>query len=147
VTRGNATTLNVRILVIDDDEAVRAAMLHLLRNWGCECEAVESIEEALAVARTYAPDVIISDYRLRKQRTGAEAITALRALLGKTLPALLITGDTAPARLREAQASGIPLLHKPLTPSELYSGLMEVLEGAAGPSVELTVELENPKPQ
>lgn len=131
VARGDTGTLNVRILVIDDDEAVRAAMLHLLRNWGSECEAVESIEEALAVARVHAPDVIISDYRLREQRTGAEAIAALRALLGNTLPALLITGDTAPERLREAQASGIPLLHKPVSPSQLYRGLMEVLKEAA----------------
>lgn len=145
VTRGNATLLNVRILVIDDDEAVRAAMLHLLRNWGCNCEAVESIEEALAMARGYAPDVIVSDYRLRKQRTGAEAITALRALLRKDLPALLITGDTAPERLREAQASGIPLLHKPLTPSDLYRGLMEVLEGTAGPAEEFPAKIEEVK--
>jgi signal transduction histidine kinase len=127
VVRSNTGTLNVRVLVIDDDEAVRAAMLHLLGNWGCECETVESIEEALEKADSFTPDVVISDYRLREQRTGAEAITALRALLGNSLPALLITGDTAPERLREAQASGIPLLHKPVSPSHLYSGLIEVL--------------------
>lgn len=131
MARGDTTTLNVRILVIDDDEAVRRGMLHLLRNWGCECEAVESIEEALVMARARAPDVIVSDYRLREQRTGAEAIAALRTLLGNALPALLITGDTAPERLREAQASGIPLLHKPVSPSQLYRGLMEVLKEAA----------------
>ena len=131
LARGGTGTLKARILVIDDDEAVRAAMLHLLRNWGCECEAVESIEEALAMARAHPPDVIVSDYRLREQRTGAEAIAAVRALLENTLPALLITGDTAPERLREAQASGIPLLHKPVSPSQLYRGLMEVLKEAA----------------
>ena len=117
--------------MIDDDETVREAMLHLLSNWGCECEAVESIEEALVMARAHAPDVVVSDYRLREQRTGAEAIAALRALLGNTLPALLITGDTAPERLREAQASGIPLLHKPVSPSQLYRGLMEVRKMSA----------------
>lgn len=127
-THCNPGNLNVRILVIDDDEAVRAAMLHLLRNWGCECEVAETIEEALALARLHAPDVVVSDYRLREQRTGAEAITALRALLGDSLPALLITGDTAPERLREAQASGIPLLHKPVSPSQLQCGLLEVLK-------------------
>lgn len=131
VAFGKTGSLDVRVLVVDDDEAVRAAMLHLLRNWGCECEAVESIEAALAMAKTFIPDVVVSDYRLREQRTGAEAITALRAMLGDTLPALLITGDTAPERLREAQASGIPLLHKPLSPGDLHRGLMEVLESAA----------------
>jgi len=127
---GATRALDVRILVIDDDETVRAAMLHLLRNWGGECEAAESIEEALAIARASPPGVVISDYRLREQRTGAEAISALREYLGNNLPALLITGDTAPERLREAQASGIPLLHKPLSPSQLYHSLLEVLEGS-----------------
>ena len=129
--RSNTATLNARVLVIDDDEAVRTSMHHLLCDWGCECHAVESIEEALATARTHAPDLVISDYRLREQRTGAEAIAALRALLGNALPGLLITGDTAPERLREAEASGIPILHKPVSPSELFRGLMEVLEGTS----------------
>jgi len=102
-------------------------MLQLLRDWGCACEAVESIEAALEAARRHRPDIVISDYRLREQRTGAQAIAALRAELGAALPALLITGDTAPDRLREAQASGVPLLHKPVSPSLLYRRLVNIL--------------------
>ena len=125
-TQSRTMQLNARLLVIDDDAIVREGMLHLLRDWGCECEAAESIEEALALAKLNAPDIVISDYRLREQRTGVEAIAALRALLGNELPALLITGDTAPGRLREAQASGIPLLHKPVSPDKLYRRLVEL---------------------
>ena len=124
---GRTQMLNVRVLVIDDDESVRTGMLHLLRDWGCQCEAAESIEEALTLARRAPPDVVISDYRLREQRTGVEAIAALRELAGLALPALLITGDTAADRLREAQTSGIALLHKPVSPSQLYRGLVTVL--------------------
>jgi CheY-like chemotaxis protein len=128
VSHGKSHLLKARVLVIDDEEAVREGMLHLLRNWGCECEAAESIEEALTLACEHAPDLVISDYRLREQRTGVEAIVALRELLGSTLPALLITGDTAPERLREAQASGVPLLHKPVSPAQLYHKLIGILE-------------------
>lgn len=127
LTPGEAQPLEVRVLVIDDDEAVRAGMLQLLRNWGCACEAAESIEEALVLARAQRPDLVISDYRLREQRTGAQAIAALRAEFGAQLPALLITGDTAPERLREARASGVPLLHKPVSPALLRRRLVEVL--------------------
>jgi len=127
VESGKVRTLQMRVLLIDDDEAVREGMLHLLKDWGCECAVAETIEEALALARIEAPDVIISDYRLREQRTGIEAIATLRHLLGDALPALLITGDTAPERLREALASGIPLLHKPVSPSQLYRGLDSLL--------------------
>jgi signal transduction histidine kinase len=123
--------LYARLLVVDDDETVREGMLHLLRDWGCECEAAESIEDALSLARLHRPDVVICDYRLREQRTGLEAIVALRKLLGESLPALLITGDTAPERLREAQASGIPLLHKPVSPGKLYQKLVELQRGIA----------------
>ena len=127
VESGKVRTLEMRVLLIDDDEAVREGMLHLLKDWGCECAVAESIEEALALARIEVPDMIISDYRLREQRTGIEAIATLRELLGEALPALLITGDTGPERLREALASGIPLLHKPVSPSQLYRGLDSLL--------------------
>ncbi len=128
----NAVVLNqhkeqlrhVRVLVVDDDEAVRIGTLHLLRDWGCVAEAAETIEEALELAVQHAPDVVISDYRLRDQRTGLEAIAALRAVFGQGLPALLITGDTASDRLREALSSNIPLLHKPVSADHLYSGLV-----------------------
>jgi CheY-like chemotaxis protein/anti-sigma regulatory factor (Ser/Thr protein kinase) len=123
--------LNARLLVIEDDEIVRAGMCHLLRGWGSECDAAESIEEALALVQLNVPDVIISDYRLREQRTGVEAIAAIRDLLGSEIPALLITGDTAPKRLREAQTSGIPLLHKPVSPSLLYRRLVELKQTIA----------------
>jgi signal transduction histidine kinase len=118
---------DVRVLVVDDDEAVRIGTLQLLRDWGCVAEAAESIEEALVLAEKHVPDVVISDYRLRDQHTGLEAIAALRSVLGQGLPALLITGDTAPDRLREALSSNIPLLHKPVSPDQLHNGLVTVL--------------------
>lgn len=116
--------INRHVLVIDDDESVRNGMRILLNDWGCACRLAGSIEEAINLARTEAPDLIICDYRLREHRTGIEAIAVLRSLIGSALPALLITGDTGPDRLREALASGIPLLHKPVTPDQLYQSLL-----------------------
>jgi hypothetical protein len=59
--------------------------------------------------------------------TGLQAIAALRAVFGQDFPALLITDDTAPDRLREALSGNIPLLHKPVSPDQLYLGLVTVL--------------------
>jgi len=95
-----------------------------VRAWGCECEVVESLEDALTLVGRWVPEVVITDYRLRNQGTGVEVIEALRARLGQELPALLITGDTAPQRLREAVTTGLPLLHKPESPSRLYRELV-----------------------
>lgn len=45
-------------------------------------------------------------------------------LLGWSVPSIVITGDTAPERLCEAMANGVPLLHKPLSPQRLREALM-----------------------
>lgn len=110
----------LRALVIDDDILVRESMNQLLEDWNCECKVVESIAEALDVAGQWQPQILISDYRLREGKTGAQAIKQVRELIGEAIPAVIITGDTAPERLREAHESGIPLLHKPVSPYQLY---------------------------
>ena len=120
----------LRVLVIDDDEAVLTAMAGLLRSWGCRVNTAGSIRQALQLARVQLPDIVISDYRLRGQRTGAQAICEVRALLGNNIPALMITGDTAPERLREALGTGVPLLHKPVAPEQLYRALAALLAPA-----------------
>ena len=116
-----------RVLIIDDDAAVRSGMAQLLRSWGCECDAAETVDEALKLAARVTPELIISDYRLKGPRTGADAIAALRERLGIMVPALIITGDTAPERLREATAIAIALLHKPLTPDQLQRALVDLV--------------------
>lgn len=118
-----------QVLVIDDDEIVLSGMAQLLREWGCQVNTASSIEQALQLAQEQAPDVVISDYRLRSQGNGAHAISQVRQLVGKSIPALLITGDTAPERLREALGAGVPLVHKPLAPDDLYKALLKQLEG------------------
>jgi DNA-binding response OmpR family regulator len=65
------------------------------------------------------PALVVADYRLRHGATGAEAVTSLRSRFGANLPALLITGDTAPERLVEAGRSGLHMLHKPVRPAQM----------------------------
>ena len=113
------------ILVIEDDAAVQEAMRGLLADWGCDVRVVSSAEEALAWLRrdAHRPDVIIADYRLRDGKTGTQAIESIKSEFRSYIPALLITGDTSPERLREAQTSGYYLLHKPVHPLQLRIAL------------------------
>jgi CheY-like chemotaxis protein len=113
----------LRILLIDDDPTILLSMRQLLVDWSYVCDVAESTEEALAAASMARPDIIVSDFRLRGQENGVEAIAAVRALAGAHIPALLITGDTAPERLREARASNIPVLHKPVSPAQMHTQL------------------------
>lgn len=126
--------LHARILVIDDDITVRQAMASLLTQWGCTCDLASSIQEAKLIAQSYIPDLIISDYRLRDHCKGTEVIDAVRAICGTTIPAILVTGDTAPVRLREASATALPLLHKPVSPSQLHTQLSLMLTSSVSPT-------------
>lgn len=87
------------LLVIDDDEVVLHGMAQL-QNGGCIIATAGSIDAALDKAGQCPPQAIVSDFRLRSQQTGASAIAAVREQLGQKVPALVVTGDTAPERLR-----------------------------------------------
>jgi CheY-like chemotaxis protein len=60
--------------------------------------------------------------------TGIEVIESLREKLGAEIPAFLISGDTAPERLREASAGGYHLLHKPVSPMALRTTMNRSLK-------------------
>jgi len=121
------------VVVIDDDPLVLDAMRGVLKSWGCDVLTAKSDSAALAaLARDgRQPDLIISDYRLGDARTGFEVIEHVRGAIGADIPAFLISGDTAPERLREASASGYYLLHKPVLPMTLRSVVSQVLKAHA----------------
>ena len=118
------------LVVIDDDALLLDSMAGLLRGWGCRVVAARSLDAALATlaAEGGRPDLIISDYRLADGYSGIAAIERLRAEFGATIPAFLISGDTAPERLQEARASGHHLLHKPVRPMALRAILTQLLK-------------------
>lgn len=121
-----ATGEDATVLVLDDDPDVRAAMATLLGVWGYRVLLAGTIGEAMDLAAREGFDLLVVDYRLPDDTTGAEAIDALQHRRGAPIPALVITGDTAPDRLREAGELGLPLLHKPVHPAKLRAALRQL---------------------
>jgi two-component system, sensor histidine kinase len=117
------------VVVIDDDPLVLEGMGGILRSWGCNVVSCDSSEAALSKVELEArePDIIISDYRLGSGKTGIQAIEQLRQSFGAEIPAFLISGDTAPERLRDASENGLHLLHKPVPPMRLRAMLNQLL--------------------
>lgn len=115
------------ILVIDDEEDVRLSLEGLLQTWGCVVMVSSSGEEAVTQIKEYGstPDVIISDYRLRNNANGGDAIRSVRKHCGVDLPAIIVTGDIAPERLIEIDKLKLPVLHKPCNPDLLRSILLD----------------------
>ncbi len=120
------------VLYIDDDPVQLDAMTAILRQWGvtalCAMTEVEAVECILH--QDQRPNAIIADYRLRENKTGASAIKRVLEVVGSPIPAVLLTGDTEPARIVEATASGYVLLHKPVSPSILKQTLHDVMTPA-----------------
>jgi signal transduction histidine kinase len=106
------------VLVIDDEAAVRASMQLLLGELGCTVHLADSSDEARRVAALEPIDVVLTDFRLRDGDSGVVALRAVRHLHPR-VRAALVTGDTAPNRLRDAQWAGVPLLHKPVQLEDL----------------------------
>ena len=117
------------VVAVEDEVRVREAIHWLLRDWGCRVLTAESIDSALAqLAEVDAPpDVVIADYRLRDGVTGEQAIQCIEHRFQRTIPAIILTGDTAPERLREAQSVGHRLIHKPVRAAELHAALKDAL--------------------
>ena len=92
------------ILIIDDAPIVLEGTSRLLDKWGYSVVTADSDEAALIqlTEREQRPDLIISDYHLANGKTGIKAIERIDAAFGASIPAILISGDTAPERLRDA---------------------------------------------
>jgi signal transduction histidine kinase len=119
-----------QVLVIDDDVLVLDGMRGILQSWGCRVQTAASGTAALASVADGGPppDLIISDLRLADGESGIEVIERLRKALGAPVPAFLISGDTAPERLREASSGGYHLLQKPVSPMTLRTTLNRLLK-------------------
>ena len=126
VPAGRAEDSDTRlILIVEDDPVQSAGMQLLLESWGHDVLMAADGPAALAALRAAprCPDVILSDFRLPGPLTGAETVTRAAEQEGRPIPGIILTGDTAPERIREAVAAGCRLLHKPVTPDVLRDAL------------------------
>lgn len=117
----------LRVLVVEDDPAARDSMQQLLLDWGCPCAVAASLDDAVVLSWPEPPQVLVTDYRLQRGQTGKDVIHALRERWGPTLHCVIVTGDTAPDRLRDALNTGAVLLHKPLSAQQLLNALIQGL--------------------
>ena len=115
----------MRVLVVDDELAVRESTAAALRLYGLQVELADSLEQAIAAAGQWGDklDALITDYRLRNGLDGLKVAAAVQALLNRKIPTLLITGDTAPERVRMAQKSGLKVMYKPVKINDMVEAL------------------------
>jgi len=72
------TSVSHRVLLVDDDEAVRAMMSATLEHKGFEVVAAANVTEALKLITTESFDVLITDLHMPNPSDGFAVVTAMR---------------------------------------------------------------------
>ena len=130
VVAGGAGAAQGRVLVLDDEPAIRRFLEKALRVSDREAVVATSGSEAIELAMDPTIDLVICDQRMADM-TGTEVYRAI-ATRRTDLAFVLMTGDVDNAQLRAFAAEhGVPLLAKPFTLEDLAGILRETDPGEA----------------
>ena len=115
-----------RVLVVDDDKAVRESLRRSLEYNGYDVVLASDGAEALASIGTARPDVVVMDVMMPRLG-GLETTRALRAA-GHDLPVLVLTArDAVGDRVEGLDAGADDYLTKPFALAELLARLRALL--------------------
>jgi len=119
-----------RVLLVEDDAGVRNAMRMLFKIEGYQVATAATADEAVGLLEAHETfDLVITDFHLDAGRTGTEVIAAARRVLGESLRAILVTGDTSSAVRDLAANSNLRITSKPINSRELLGLVRELLAG------------------
>jgi two-component system, sensor histidine kinase len=118
-----------RVLLVEDDMAVRDATRMLLKVEGYQVTAVASLREALQKLRELdgLVDLLVTDFHLQDGETGIQVIAAMREALQSPLKAVLITGDTSTAIKELPPDASLRIASKPIRAEELLTIIKDLL--------------------
>ena len=127
------------VVVVDDDPLLLDALHMALEDNGWSVIAATDYAEAInrLTSGKRPPDVIISDYRLGEGKVGSEVIKGIREMVGRQLPAILLTGElgTSGGNLdqpeEDARRMNASLLRKPVRTTELLAAMRLVMATTA----------------
>lgn len=114
-----------KILVAEDDPSVRMTISFVLEDEGFDVTCAEDGEEALRLAQTDPPDVILLDQIMPKM-DGQEVLTQLRAgAATRDIPVVVLTGMSPDP----AGWPGATFVGKPFSPDALVARIRGLLNG------------------
>jgi CheY-like chemotaxis protein len=116
-----------RVLVVDDNRAIRILLTQILELHGCATVEAERAEDALRLATQDPPDLMVVDQFLPGW-SGAELIRMVRGSASgalRTIPIVGLSGRAGAADLVEAGATCF--LAKPFNEHQLLGAVQAVL--------------------
>jgi len=122
VTDVPAQSMAKRVLIVEDDYDLAAAMKLAFENSGMQVIHFGSAEDALSSSAVDQADYCVCDFRLPGM-DGLHFLNALRKTTAGTIRALLLTGEMAPDIQERIMESGWSMLSKPVQFDKLLSAL------------------------
>ena len=110
-----------KIMLVDDDPAVRASLQFSLELQGFSVDAFASSEEALACVDWRSAACLVIEQRLA-EGNGLSLLSRLRGL-GTDAPVVILTTNPSRQLQRQVAAAGASLVEKPLLSDELIAAL------------------------
>lgn len=129
-----------RILIVDDEPAVREALQRSLAFEGYDTEVAVDGADALEKATAYRPDLVVLDIQMPRM----DGLTAARRIrgAGDLTPILMLTArDTVGDRVTGLDAGADDYLVKPFELDELFARIRALLRRSSyAAAVEATAE-------
>jgi signal transduction histidine kinase len=117
-----------RVYVIDDETDILHSTGQLLASWGVRVAVAACAAEAERLfQRGGAPDLMITDLRLRGSENGAQLAARLRRDFAH-FPVLVVTGEVSALAVQQVDELGAALLYKPITPESLRRAMAKALQ-------------------
>jgi two-component system CheB/CheR fusion protein len=135
----HAPALSASILVVEDDADIRDLLQTVLQREGYRVATASDGTEAMEAVtrRSFRPELILADYSLPGGQDGLQVATALRHVLGHTVPVIIMSGDIAADTLRAVAAQRCAYLSKPVKLPVMVRAIDGLLrEAAAGEDAE-----------
>ncbi|MCD6422209.1 response regulator [bacterium] len=116
------TAAKAKILVIEDDELFRDAIIEILRDEGYEVEGAGNGEEAIKLAEEYFFNLIISDVRLPGGMDGLETLRRIKEATPYPFKMIVITGYAdRDAPVRAIRVGADDYIYKPFQTAEFFA--------------------------
>jgi len=138
------TTTAARVLVVDDDGALRHAITALLEGAGYQIDQASDGAEALRKLREQPVDVLLLDIGL-PGLSGLEVLAETRSQAAPPRVVMMTADDTPESLMRSLREQACRFLRKPFAPRRIVDIVSDVL--AAPPGVSLPIEVVSATPE
>lgn len=121
----------VPVIVMDDEQMAREAMMATLIDFGAEVRACANGEQVFAeLDNGFRPRLLLLDLRIDGEWRGIDVARQAVATIEPPPRAIIVTGDTGPEALAALRASGYAWLIKPVDRNDLLTAAAAQLQAS-----------------